>query len=134
MADTKADAKTKAQTTAEPKAENEIVQAARAWTKTLREAGTAVADTAVAIQDRNVHFTQSVVDQGLKQIEDQTATLRKLYGTLSSQSDARRAAFRDLGREAVEAYMSLLAAPVKLARRTVEAVREPAERGAGNEA
>src|SRR5258707_13377976 len=119
-----ADTKTKAQTTAEPKAENEIVQAARTWTKTLREAGTAVADTAVAIQDRNVHFTQSVVDQGLKQIEDQTATLRKLYDTLSSQSDARRAAFRDLGREAVEAYMGLLVTPVRLARRTIETLRE----------
>jgi hypothetical protein len=134
MADTKADTKTKAHTTAEPKAENEIVQAARTWTKTLREAGTAVADTAVAMQDRNVHFTQLVIDQGLKQIEDQTATLRKLYGTLSSQSDARRAAFRDLGREAVAAYVGFLATPVKLARRTVEAVREPAEHGASNEA
>ena len=75
--------KTKAQTTAE-KAENEVVHAARAWTETLREAGKTVADSAIAIQDRNVHFTQSVVDQGLKQIEDQTAALRKLYGTLAS--------------------------------------------------
>lgn len=129
-----ADTKTKAQTTAEPKVENEMAQAARTWTETLREAGKAVADTAIAMQDRNVHFTQAVVDQGLKQIEDQTATLRKLYGTLSSQSDTRRAAFRDLGREAAEAYISFLATPVKLARRTFDSVRETAERGAGNEA
>ena len=129
-----ADTKTKAQTTAEPKAENEIVQAARTWTESLREAGKAVADTAIAIQDSNMHFAQSVVDQGLKQIEDQTASLRKLYGTLSSQSDGRRAAFRDLGREAAEAYINFLATPVRLARRTLDSVREPAERSAGSEA
>ncbi len=129
-----ADTKTKAQTMAEPKAENEVAQAARTWTGTLREAGKAVADTAIAMQDRNVHFTQVVVDQGLKQIEDQTTTLRKLYGTLASQSDARRAAFRDLSREAVQAYIGFLATPVKLARRAVETVRETAEQGAGSEA
>jgi hypothetical protein len=125
MAETKT--QTKAQTTSEPKAENEVVQAARAWTDTLREAGKAVADTAIAMQDRNVHFTQAVVDQGLKQIEDQAATLRKLYGTLASQSDARRAAFRDVTREAAEAYMGFLTMPVKLARRVVDASRENAE-------
>jgi len=129
-----ADTKTKTQTTAEPKAENEVAQAARTWTATLREAGKAVADTAIAIQDQNVHFTQLVVDQGLKQIEDQTATMRKLYGSLANQSDARRAAFRDLGREAVEAYIGLLATPVKFARRTFETVRETAEQGEGSEA
>ena len=129
-----AETKTKAQTTAEPKAENEVVQAARTWTETLRGAGKAVADTAIAMQDRNVHFTQSVVDQGLKQIEDQAATLRKLYGTLSSQSDARRAAFRDLTREAAEAYIGFLTTPVRFARRVMDASQETAQQAAGREA
>src|SRR5215469_89398 len=100
-----ADTKTKAQTTTEPKVENEIAQAARTWTESLREAGKAVADTAIAMQDRNVHFTQS---------------------------DARRTAFRDLGREATEAYISFLATPVRLARRTYESMRETAERGSSD--
>src|SRR5260221_14077967 len=121
-----------AQATGEPKAENEVDQAGVTGTETFRGAGKAVAETAIAIQDQNVHFTQLVVDQGLKQIEDQTVTVRKLYGTLASQSDARRAAFRDLGREAVEAYIGLLATPVKLARRTFETVRETAEQGEGS--
>ena len=125
--------KTKAQTTTEPKAENEVMHAARAWTETLREAGKTVADSAIAIQDRNVHFTQSVVDQGLKQIEDQAATLRKLYANLASQSDERRAAFRQLAREAGEAYIGLLAAPARLARRAVERAQETAKQDAANE-
>ncbi len=125
-----ADTKTRAHTAAEPSVENEIVQAAQAWTETLREAGKAVADTAIAMQDRNMQFTQYVVDQSFKQIEDQTATVRRLYDTLSSQSDARRAAFRDLGREAAEAYIGFLTAPVRLARRTYETARESVEREA----
>ena len=125
--------KTKAQTTAEPTAENEVIHAARAWTETLREAGKSVAESATAIQDRNVHFTQSVVDQGLKQIEDQAATLRKLYANLASQSDERRAAFRQLAREAGEAYIGLLAAPARLARRAVERAQETAKQDAANE-
>src|SRR5260370_35267788 len=111
-----ADTKTKAQTTAEPKAENEVAQAARTWTETLREAGKAVADTAIAIQDQNVHFTPLVVDQGLKQIEDRTVTARKLYGTLASQSDGRPAASRDLGRDPVEADLARRAMPAQPAR------------------
>ena len=125
--------KTKAQTTAEPTAENEVIHAARAWTETLREAGKTVAESATAIQDRNVHFTQSVVDQGLKQIEDQAAALRKLYASLASQSDERRAAFRQLAREAGEAYIGLLAAPARLARRAVERAQETAKQDAANE-
>ncbi|SRR5579875_1733017 len=124
MADTK-----KAQATAEPNSENEMIQAARAWVKTLNEAGAAVAETALALQDRNVRFTQSVVDQSLKQIEDQTATLRKLYGDLASQTDAPRAALRDLSREAAEAYVGLLTAPVRFARRAAETIQEAVERG-----
>jgi hypothetical protein len=125
--------KSKAQTTDEPKAENEVIHAARAWTETLREAGKTVADSAIAIQDRNVHFTQSVVDQGLKQIEDQAATLRKLYGNLTAQSDERRAAFRQLAQEAGGAYISFLSAPVRLARRAVERAQETAKQDAANE-
>lgn len=133
MAEAKTKTETKSETTTEPKAENEFAHAARTWAESLREAGKAVADTAIVMQDRNVHFAQYVTDQGLKQLEDQTVALRKLYGTLTSQSDARRAAFRDLGREAAEAYIGFLATPVKLARRAVSSVREYTERGADSE-
>jgi hypothetical protein len=129
-----ADTKTKASTAAESKAEPEIAQAARTWTETLREAGKSVANAAIAMQDRNVQFTQVVVDQGLKQIEEQTATVRKLYDTLASQSEARRAAFRTLGREAVETYIGFLATPVKLARRTAETLWVSADQSEGGEA
>jgi len=132
--------KSKAQATAESKAEyevnevNEVVQAARAWTETLREAGEAVVDSAIAIQDRNAQFTQFVVDRGLKQIEDQAATLRTLNSTLADQSDARRATFRHLIREASEAYIGFLSLPVKFARGAVESAEETMKQAADSEA
>jgi hypothetical protein len=119
-----ADTKTKVESTTEQKAENKVNQAASTWTETLREAGKAVADSAVALQDHNVHFAQSIIEQGFEQIESQTATLHKLYTTLAGQSDARRAAFRDLTREAAAAYVGFLTSPVKLYRRTVESAQE----------
>jgi hypothetical protein len=125
MEETKTETK---ETKSEATAESEMVHAARTWAASVREAGKVVADTAIAMQDRNVHFAQYVTDQGLKQLEDQTVALRQVYGTMSSQADARRAAFRDLGREAADAYIGFLATPVKLARRAVASVREYTER------
>ena len=128
MASTKATTATTAkkvdEAKAEPKPENKVNQAASAWTETLRDAGQTIADSALAIQDRNVHFAQSLVEQGFKQVEDQTATLHKLYTKVASQSDARREAFRDLAREAATAYAGLLMSPVRLYRRAVAYVRD----------
>lgn len=129
-----ADIKTKTQSAAEQKAEETVNQAASAWSETIRDAGKAVADSVVAMQDRNVHFAQSILEQGFKQVESQTAQLHKLYNTLAGQSDERRAAFRDLTREAASAYIDLLATPAKLYRRVVGAVRETEKQPAGTEA
>ena len=129
MADTKATTakktdEPKAELKAEPKPENKVNQAASAWTETLRETGQSIAESALAIQERNVHFAQSLVEQGFRQVEDQTTALHKLYTKVASQSDARREAFRDLTREAAAAYAGFLMSPARLARRAIAYVRD----------
>ena len=109
-------------------------EAASTWTETLRDAGKAVADSAIAIQDRNVHFAQSLIEQSFQQIENQTATLHELYTTVASQTDARRSAFRNLTREVASAYLGFLAAPVRLYRRAAETTEETAKQATGTEA
>jgi hypothetical protein len=134
MPDTK---KTKTETASEPKVEStidQVTQAASAWTETLREAGHAIAESAVAIQNRNAQFTTSLVEQGFKQVEDQTKALHSLYTTVASQSDARRAALRELAREATSASVTILASPAKIYRRAFERVREAYEREESGEA
>jgi hypothetical protein len=113
--------------------ENPVAQAASHWTETLREAGKSVAESAAAIQDSNMHFAQSLIDQGFKQVEGQTVALHKLYTTLSSHSAERRSAFRELAREAASAYVSTLAAPARLTRRGLDAVREAVAKQASAE-
>ncbi|HEV2236957.1 MAG TPA: hypothetical protein VGR57_09890 [Ktedonobacterales bacterium] len=108
----------------EERAESPVAQAANHWTETLREAGKAVAESAAAIQDSNMHFAQSLIDQSFKQVEGQTVALHKLYTALSSHSAERRGAFRELAREATTAYVSTLAVPARFARRGFDAVRE----------
>ena len=125
--------KTAAHKATEERGESLLNQAATHWTKTLRDAGKAVVDSAAAIQDSNMEFAQSLVDQGFKQVEGQTQTLHKLYTSLASHSAQRRSAFRDLAREATSAYVSTLAAPVRLTRRGFAAVREAVARQASAE-
>ncbi|HEX2350067.1 MAG TPA: hypothetical protein VHI51_16645 [Ktedonobacterales bacterium] len=106
------------------KAESVVNQAATAFGETLREAGRTVVDGAIAMQDRNAHFAQTIIEQGFKQVEEQTVALHKLYSAVASQSEARRAAFRDLGREAAAASFSLLMLPARRSRRVFESARE----------
>lgn len=108
------------------KAESAVNQAANAFGETLREAGKTVVDGAIAMQDRNAHFAQTIIEQGFKQVEEQTVALHKLYSAVASQSEARRAAFRDLGREAAAASFSLLMLPARRSRRVFESARETA--------
>ena len=108
----------------EAQAESAVRQAADNWTETIREAGKTIADGASSIQDSNMQFAQSLIDQGFKQVEGQTVALHKLYTTLASHSTERRDAFRQLAREATSAYFSTLAAPVKFTRRGFAAARE----------
>jgi len=134
MAETKTKAEAKAQSAADQKQENKVSEAAGTWTETLRDAGKAVADSAVAMQDRNIHFAQSLIEQSFHQIESQTTTLHELYTTVASQSDARRTALRNLTREVASAYLGFLAAPVRLYRRAAETTEEAAKQATGTEA
>jgi hypothetical protein len=95
-------------------------ETASTWTDTIREAAETIADSAVALQDRNVKYAQSLVDHGFEQLEQQTATLHKAFNSLAGQSAKRRAAFRHLFREAV-------VAPRKIYQETLAAVRDSAE-------
>jgi len=124
MADAKTDQKTsprekqaEAQTKSQPQA---VRQAAGTWAETIQEAAGTIAESAIALQDRNMQFAQTLVDRGFTQIETQTATLHELANKLYRQSPERRAALRGLAREASAAYLRLLTAPVRAYRRRTD--------------
>ena len=122
---------------AEAKGKNEgqtLGESASTWTETLREAAGTIADSAVALQDRNIEYAQHLIDQSFGQIESQTETLREVFNTLAAQSAKRRAAFRHLLRETMAASVNVLATPRRFYQETLESVREAADNAAGSKA
>lgn len=57
---------------AEQKASEKVQETTRTLAKSVREAGQAVADTAVAAQERNVKFAQTVFEHGLDVLKNHT--------------------------------------------------------------
>ena len=117
--------KSKQQAGASARSESQTLRdTASTWTETIREAAGTIADSAVALQDRNVKYAQTIINQGFEQIESQTATLRETFNTLAAQSAKSRAAFRSLVREALSASVSVMTSPRKFYEETLESVRE----------
>src|SRR5215469_5278426 len=125
-----AEQKSSKQTT-DAKGKNEgqqtLRETASTWTETLREAAGTIADSAVALQDRNVEYTQTLIDQSFDQLESQTAKLHETFNTLLAQSAKRRAAFRNLVRETFAASVSAMATPRKFYREALKSVQESAD-------
>jgi hypothetical protein len=119
--------KSKQHAEANTKGESQTLRdSASSWTETIREAAGTITDSAVALQDRNVQYAQTLIDQGFEQIESQTAALRETFSTLAAQSAKRRAAFRHLLRETFSASLSILTSPRKFYEETLESAREQA--------
>jgi uncharacterized protein YdiU (UPF0061 family) len=116
---------------ADAKVKNEgqqtLRETASTWTETLREAAGTIADSAVALQDRNVEYAQTLIDQSFDQLESQTAKLHETFNTLAAQSAKRRAALRHLLRDTFAASVSAMATPTKFYREALKSVQESAD-------
>jgi hypothetical protein len=125
-----AEQKSSKQTDAKVKTEGQqtLRETASTWSETLREAAGTITDSAVALQDRNVGYAQTLIDQSFDQIESQTAKLHETFNTLAAQSAKRRAAFRHLIRETVAASVSALSTPRKLYQESLQSMQESADR------
>jgi hypothetical protein len=124
-----AEQKSTKQTDAKVKNEGQqtLRETASTWTETLREAAGTIADSAVALQDRNVEYAQTLIDQSFDQLESQTAKLHETINTLVAQSAKRRAAFRHLVRETFAASVNAMATPTKFYREALKSVQESAD-------
>ena len=124
-----AEQKSTKQTDAKVKNEGQqtLRETASTWTETLREAAGTIADSAVALQDRNVEYAQTLIDQSFDQLESQTAKLHETFNTLAAQTAKRRAALRHLVRETVAVSVSAMATPTKFYREALKSVQESAD-------
>ena len=95
----------------------------------LQEAFQTVVNTALAAQERNVKFAQSILQNGSDVLKAHAEGTRDLVQTLSEQSRKQQEAFQALVSGSFTTYVDLLTAPFTYYQETLEAVTAAARRG-----
>ncbi len=85
-------------------AENIVSEATWNLTRSVNDASKALADSAVAAQERNMRYAQSLFENGLEVVKSHTQETRALTQALVEQSQKQQEAFQTLAQEATEAY------------------------------
>ena len=85
-----------------------------------REVFQTVVDSAVAAQERNIQFAQSVLENGIEVLKSHAESTRSLTHTLLEQSQNQREAFRTLAQESIEAYGKFFTSPTTYLERALE--------------
>lgn len=88
-----------------------------------------VADSAVAAQERNVKFAQSLLENGTEVLKSHTESTRTLMQTLTEHSQKQQEAFQALTREAMNAYVGFFSAPFNYYEQTLETAESIAWQG-----
>lgn len=88
-----------------------------------------IADSAVAAQERNVKFAQSLLENGTEVLKSHTESTRALMQTLTEQAQRQQEAFQTLTREAWDAYMGFFSAPFSYYEQTLETAESIARQG-----
>ena len=88
-----------------------------------------VADSAVAAQERNVRFAQSLVQNGTEVLKSHAEDARALMQTLAEQTQKQQEAFQVLVRESMDAYLDYFYAPFSYYEQTLETAGSIAQQG-----
>lgn len=88
-----------------------------------------VADSAVAAQERNVKFAQSLLENGTEVLKSHTESTRALMQTLTEHTQKQQEAFQALTREAMNAYVGFFSAPFNYYEQTLETAESIAWQG-----
>ncbi|CAN5669728.1 hypothetical protein BH24ACT21_BH24ACT21_16150 [soil metagenome] len=93
---------------AEVKKMNETVEK---MAQTTKDSYGTVIDHTIGLQERNVRFAQSVVDNSIKELRQQAESNRAMTQELVERAEKQRGAFQSLVEQSVDAYMDLAYAP-----------------------
>ena len=87
-------------------------KAAERLAETTRDSFGTVVDHAVGLQERNVRFTQGLVDESIKELRYQAESNRAMTQELVERAERQRDALQTLLEESVDAYVGLAYAPL----------------------
>ncbi len=96
-------------------------KAAEQLAQSTRDSFATILDHAVGVQERNVRFTQGVVDDSIKELRSQVESNRAMSRELLERVENQREAFQTLLEESVDAYMDLASVPLSYYKEGLEA-------------
>jgi len=89
----------------------------------------AFANTAIAAQERNVRFLQSVVQNGTEVLKSHVNSSRALMQVLAEQSQKQQETFQVLARESWDTYVDFLFTPFSYYRQAFDTAESIARQG-----
>src|SRR5918998_4607852 len=89
----------------------------------------AVADGAVAVQERNAKFAQSVFESGIETLRGQAETNRAVMENFAEGTGRQQDALRTMVQESVGAYIDFLNSAFFYSERGMEVTEEAAREG-----
>ena len=95
----------------------------------LQEAFQTVVNTALAAQERNVKYAQSILQNGADVLKAHAEGTRDLVQTLSEQWRKQQEAFQTLASGSFNAYVEFLTAPFSYYQETLDAATSVARQG-----
>lgn len=112
-------------------AETQVNEAATELSQSLRETYQTVAESAVAAQERNVKFAQSIFENSIDELRNQAETARGVLQALSQQSNKQTGAQTpgDMSQTFREAYQTMLQGAVAAQERGAKFAQSFVENG-----
>lgn len=107
---------------------NTVGEATRDLTTSLRQTNQAVVDSLSAVQDQNLHYTQSVSENGLDLLKHNAESTRRLMHMLTEQSHKQQEVFWTFTRLSWQTYIDFLLTPFTISREMTETARTLASR------
>jgi uncharacterized membrane protein YvbJ len=89
----------------------------------------ALANTAIAAQERNVRYVQSFVQNGTEVLKSNVNSARTLMQILAEQSQKQQETFQALARESWDTYVDFLFTPFSYYRQAVDTAESIARQG-----
>jgi hypothetical protein len=87
------------------------------------------ADSAIAAQERNVRYAQSIVQNGTDVLKSHVDSTRSLLQILAEQSQKQQETFQELVRESLDTYVDSLFTPFSYYRQAVDTAESIARQG-----
>lgn len=110
-------------------ADNRINEASWDLVNSFHETSQTVANTLVAVQDRNMKFAQSIFLSGVEVLENQIENTRNLTQEWGQQVQKQQEAYQKLAYATVDIYMNFLRAPLSFYQQFMDATQTATRRG-----